>query len=219
MIQREAGFMANPSTNQKPTIKLTATSQLDSHRTIVDGASLVEVSPRSIVSVSPFTGNEAEFNTAIDKLFNCAYPSATKAFQLSGKNACVLLPSAHGQWFLCFDDEVPDPVAAANDLLGKMISNQVAMTNQSDAWVILALSGPLIYHTLERICPIDCSSPTMPIGTTARTVINHIGTIVLRRPDDNLGDPCFWLMSARSSAASFLHVVTGSPPFTTLNRR
>ena len=211
--------MASTSPKQKSNVTLTASSPLDCHCTIVDGANLVEVSPRSMVSFSPFTGNEAEFNTAIDKLFNSGYPSATKAFQLSGKNACVLLPSAHSQWFLCFDDEVPDPVATANDLLGKMISNQVAMTNQSDAWVILALSGPLIYHTLERICPIDCSSPTMPIGTTARTVINHIGTIVLRRPDDNLGEPCFWLMSARSSAASFLNVITGSPPFTALNPR
>ena len=88
------------------------------------------------------------------------------------------------------------------------------MTDQSDAWVILALTGPLIYQTLERICPIDCSSSAMPIGTTARTVIDHIGTIIVRRPDDDNGDPCFWLMSARSSAASFLRAITGSPPFT-----
>ena len=206
--------MDSPSTKQKPKFTLTASSPLDRHCTIVDGANLVEVSPRSIVSFSPFTGNEAEFNTAINKLFNSAYPSATKAFQLSGKNACVLLPSSYNQWFLCFDDEVPDPVATANDLLGKKISNQVAMTDQSDAWVILALSGALIYHTLERICPIDCSSPAMPIGTTARTIIEHLGTIILRRPDDGNGKPCFWLMTARSSAASFLHVITASPPFT-----
>ena len=118
--------MASPSPNQKSTFTLTASSSLDGHCTIVNGASVFEVSTWSIVSVSPFTGNEAEFNTAIDKIFNCAYPSATKAFQLSGKNACVILPSSHSQWFLCFDDEVPDPVATANDLLGKMISSQMA---------------------------------------------------------------------------------------------
>ena len=204
--------MTSPSPNQKPTFKLTASRPLDNHCTVVDGASLVEVSPRSIVSVSPFPGNEAEFNTAIDKLFNGAYPSPIKAFELIGKNACVLLPSSHGQWFLCFDDEVSDPLAKASDLLGQMTSNQVAMTDQSDAWIILALTGPLIYLTLERICPIDCSLPKMPIGTTARTMVEHVGTIILRRPDEN-GDPCFWLMSARSYAASFLHVITGSPPF------
>ena len=206
--------MGNPLLNRKPNFELTASSPLDRHCTIVDGASLVEISPRSIVSVSPFAGNEEAFDAAIGELCNSGYPSATKAREISGKNAFVLLPSSHSQWFLCFDDEVPDPVATASDLLGKMISNRVAMTDQSDAWVTLELTGPLIRLTLERICPIDCSSTAMPIGTTARTMIGHLGTIISRRPDDDNGNPCFWLMSARSSAASFLHFIMGSPPFT-----
>ena len=206
--------MANASSNQKSTFTLIASSPLDRYCTVADGASLVEISPRSIVSVSPFAGNEAAFSTAIDKSFKGAYPSATKAFELTGKKSCVLLPSSHSQWFLCFDDEVSDPLAKASDLIGKMTSTRVAMTDQSDAWVILALTGPRIHLTLERICPIDCSSTATPIGTTARTVIGHLGTITLRRPDDDDGNSCFWLMSARSSAASFLHAITGSPPFT-----
>ena len=115
---------------------------------------------------------------------------------------------------MCFYDEIPDPVATASDILGKITSNQLAMTDQSDAWVILELTGPLIHDTLERICLIDCSSLAMPIGNTARTIIEHLGTIISRRPDDIHGNPCFWLMSARSSAASFLNAITGSPPFT-----
>ena len=206
--------MASPSPNKKSTFMLTASSPLDGHCTIVDGASLSEVSGRSIVSVSPFTGNEKKFNISIEKLFNSAPPNAINSFELTGRNACILLPSSHSQWFLCFDGVVPDPVAKARNLLGRAISNQVAMTDQSDAWVILALTGPLIYHTLERICPIDCSLPAMHIGATARTMIEHLGTIILRRPNDDNGSPCFWLMSARSSAASFLHAITASPPFT-----
>ena len=206
--------MASPSSNQKHTFTLTASYPINGHCTILDGASLLVLSPRTIVSVSPFSGNEAEFNAAIDKLFNSGYPSAIKAYELIGENACVILPSSHNQWFLCFDGEVPDPLATASDWLGRMTSNQVAMTDQSDAWVIVALTGPLIYRTLERICPIDCSSLAMPIGTTVRTIIEHLGTIILRRPDDDNGNPCFWLMAARSSAASFLHAITASPPFT-----
>ncbi len=206
--------MASPSSDQNPNLTLTASSPLDRHCTVVDGASLVEVSPRSIVSVSPFAKSEAVFNTAINKFCNSTYPSATKACEITGKNSGVLLPSAHNQWFLCFDDEVSDPVASAGDLIGKIISNQLAMTDQSDAWVTLELSGHLVHLTLERICPIDCSATAMPIGTTARTMIEHLGTIILRRPDDENRNPCFWLMSARSSAASFLHAITGSPPFT-----
>ena len=65
-------------------------------------------------------GKEAVFNTAIDKLFISAYPSATKAFERTGgKNACLLLPSSHGQWFLCFAKNALDPVDAAQCLLGQ----------------------------------------------------------------------------------------------------
>ena len=125
------------------------------------------------------------------------------------------MPSSHGQWFLCFDDEVPDPVAAASDLFGKMTLKQVAMTDQSDAWVILALTGPLVYRTLERICPIDCSSPAMPIGTTARTIIEHLGTIILRRPDDDNGESMFlaYVCSViRSQLFACCHCVTSFYP-------
>ena len=55
--------------------------------------------------------------------------------------------------FFALNDEVPDPVAAASDLFGKMTSNQVAMTDQSDAWVILALTGPLVYRYLRADLP------------------------------------------------------------------
>ena len=112
-----------------------------------------------------------------------------------------------------FNDEVRNPLDAANDLLGKVISDQVAMTNQSDAWLILALTGPLVFRTLERICPIDCRSLAMPIGSAARTMIDNLGTIIFRRPNDSNGSPCFWLISARSTAASFLHVIKEAPPF------
>jgi hypothetical protein len=43
--------------------------------------------------------------------------------------------------------------------------------------------------------------------------MEHLGAIITRRPDGDDGEPCFWLLSARSSATSFLHAITGSPPF------
>jgi sarcosine oxidase subunit gamma len=123
------------------------------------------------------------------------------------------MPSAQNQWFFCFDDDGTNPIDAAKALFGTSLSNQMAMTDQSDSWVILALSGLHSRQTLARICPIDCSASAMPIGTTARTSMEHLGAIITRRPDEGDHQPCFWLLSARSSAASFLHAITGSPPF------
>jgi sarcosine oxidase subunit gamma len=121
--------------------------------------------------------------------------------------------SAQNHWGVCVDDDGTNPIDAAKALLGKSLSKQMAMTDQSDSWVILALSGPQSRRTLARICPIDCSESAMLIGTTARTSMEHLGAIITRRPDEGDHQPCFWLLSARSSAASFLHTITGSPPF------
>lgn len=205
--------MVNSSTDRRLNFNLSASSPLNGHSTIIDGASLVEVTSQSIVSISPFAGSETIFNIAISKLFKGGIPCATKALERKEKKECVLLPSSHGQWFFCFDDDAENPLDTVKGLIGKEASNRVAITDQSDAWVILALTGPLVYGTLERICPIDCSPWAMPVSTTARTAIGHLGAIILRRPNNNDGSPRFWLMSARSSAASFLQTIKESPPF------
>jgi methylglutamate dehydrogenase subunit D len=195
-----------------------AQSPLGGYNMIIGGTSLIEVTGLSMVSVAPLAGSQVAFQTAIAKLFKAdksdsPKPSATMALDRSGKQHCILMPSAQNQWFLCFDDDGANPIDAARALLGKSLSKQMAMTDQSDSWAILALSGPQSRHTLARICPIDCSASAMPVGSTARTVMEHLGAIITRRPDKGDGQPCFWLLSARSSATSFLHAITGSPPF------
>ena len=210
--------MAKSAPMSKTPLSLTAQSPLGGYEMITDGTSLIEVTSLSIVSIAPLAGNQTAFQTAMAKLFKTgktgsSKPNATMALDRSGKPRCILMPSAQNQWFLCFDDDGTNPIDAAKALLGKGLSKQMAMTDQSDSWVILALSGLHSRQTLARICPIDCSASAMPIGTTARTSMEHLGAIITRRPDEGDHQPCFWLLSARSSAASFLHVITGSPPF------
>ena len=216
--------MAKSAPMSKTPPSLTAQSPLDGYEMIADGTSLIEVTGLSMVSVAPLAGSQAAFQTAMAKLFKTGKtsetgkngnpkPNATMALDRSGKPRCILMPSAQNQWFLCFDDDGTNPIDAAKALLGKSLSKQMAMTDQSDSWVILALSGLHSRQTLARICPIDCSASAMPIGTTARTSMEHLGAIITRRPDGGDHQPCFWLLSARSSAASFLHTITVSPPF------
>lgn len=210
--------MAKSAPMSKTLPSLNAQSPLGGYKMIVDGTSLIEVTDLSMVSVAPLAGSQAAFQTATAKLFKTgksdnSKPSATMALDRPGKQRCILMPSAQNQWFLCFDNDDTNPIDSAKALLGKSLSKQLAMTDQSDSWVILALSGPQSRQTLARICPIDCSASAMLIGTTARTSMEHLGAIITRRPDEGDHQPCFWLLSARSSAASFLHTIIGSPPF------
>ena len=180
--------MAKSAPMSKTPPSLTAQSPLGGYEMVADGTSLIEVTGLSMVSVAPLAGSQGAFQTAMAKLFKTGSPkpSATMALDRSGKQKCILMPSAQNQWFLCFDDDGTNPIDAAKALLGKSLSKQMAMTDQSDSWVVLALSGPQSRETLARICPIDCSASAMPIGTTARTSMEHLGAIITRRPDEGI---------------------------------
>ena len=81
-------------------------------------------------------------------------------------------------------------------------------TDQTDAWVVLEISGPDTMAAMERLCPLDLAS--FETGTSGRTVMEHMGAFVVKIEDNR-----FWLMSASSSAASFLHAVETSYHYVT----
>ena len=72
-------------------------------------------------------------------------------------------------------------------------------------WVMLEISGPKSREALARLCTLDLHADTFAEGEVARTMMEHLGVIILRNAPDS-----FILLSARSSAKSFLHAVETS---------
>ncbi|MEM9813638.1 MAG: hypothetical protein AAF913_13310, partial [Pseudomonadota bacterium] len=77
------------------------------------------------------------------------------------------------------------------------------VTDQTHAWAILEVRGPGIQAAFERLVPLDLDPEMFPPGAAARTALEHMAAIVLRREAER-----FLLLSASSSAQSFLHAVT-----------
>jgi len=107
------------------------------------------------------------------------------------------------QWFVLFDHAADQgsPVTIIKEQLG----DSAYCTDQSDSWVSLEVSGPLATSALERICPIDLHPTEFAVGAVARTTMEHLGVIITRTGDDQ-----YLMMSAASSAESFLHAITTS---------
>ena len=84
----------------------------------------------------------------------------------------------------------------------KSIGDTAHITDQTDAWVVLELSGPASRTALERICQLDLHPDVFKQNQMARTTMEHMGSIVIRTNADT-----YLLMSASSSAKSFLHAV------------
>lgn len=77
------------------------------------------------------------------------------------------------------------------------------ITDQSDAWVVLDVSGSRSSEVLERLCPLDLNSENFTDTSVARTAFEHMSVIILK-----ISETQFYLLTPRSSVQSFAHAVT-----------
>lgn len=75
-----------------------------------------------------------------------------------------------------------------------------AVTDQSDGWAVLALSGAAAVDVLARWVPVDVRLAAFPVGRALRTQLNHMNVILLRT-----GDYAFEIMVFRSMARTAWH--------------
>jgi len=179
---------------------LTATSPLGGYDRDFGHVRLRQLTGLAIVSVALPLGGETAALAAIAQAFGTDLP-APGASALSADGRERLLRLGPDLAFVVFEHTAPDAGAGIAARLG----SAVYTTDQTDVWVGLELSGRGARAALERICPIDLHPEAFAVGAVARTVMEHLGTIVLREGADS-----FVLLSAGSSAASFLHAVETS---------
>lgn len=152
----------------------------------------------AIVSIATPLGEEQALAEALQAHWSLALPSPRLSTTFGETRA---VRTAQDQLLLIFPHDTHD---ASTHVKG-MIDNAGYTTDQTDAWIQLEISGPATLASLERLCPIDLDITTFPIGATARTVFEHMGTIIVRLDQDK-----FLLLSTSSSALSFLHAVETS---------
>jgi sarcosine oxidase subunit gamma len=178
-------------------LTLTAATPLDGLSLQFEEIELAEVNGRALVSLAVPNGGEAALADRIKQAYGVDLPTVGNSTSSQTDNAS-LLGMARDQIFLLFDDPSGDPVAHVEKLIGE----SAYLVDQSDSWVILAISGSQARTALERICPIDLSPRKFTIGHVARTVMEHHAGIVMRTDADR-----YLLLSPRSSAKSFAHAV------------
>ncbi|MEY4696319.1 MAG: hypothetical protein RIT14_747 [Pseudomonadota bacterium] len=145
---------------------------------------LAEVDIGPITSVAPYPGQ----GKAVDKLLKplgLAFPAPNTA---SVSGAARLLWAGRDLAFLI-------GLAAPEGL-----SDHAALTDQSDGWACLSLSGPAAVDVLMRLVPIDLRDPAFPAGQTTRSGLNHMQLHITRT-----GADAFQLLVFRSMARTAWH--------------
>ncbi|MBZ8117210.1 sarcosine oxidase subunit gamma [Roseovarius sp. LXJ103] len=177
-----------------PDFTLTAAPPLAGTHHSIDGATLTAPEGLAIVSLALPLGAEDKAEKAIKTAFG-ALPDIGKAAEAKGHH---LLRMGVDQAFVIFDCATPE----AEPKIAAKLKGAAYTTDQTDAWCILQLSGPRARDVLERICMVDLHPDTFPVGALARTIMEHMGSIVVRSEADT-----YLLLSASSSAKSFAHAV------------
>jgi sarcosine oxidase subunit gamma len=84
--------------------------------------------------------------------------------------------------------------------------------DQSDAYAVLRLEGPLLRETLAKLVPLDLHARAFKVGDVAATLAAQMGALLWRLEDDAGGQPKFELAVARSMAESFWHELAQHAP-------
>lgn len=153
----------------------------------------------ALVSIALPLGEEEVAKKAIQSAYGIALPDIGKAGNPNDES--ILMRMAHDQALVLFPHPTPD----AEPTVKAKLNGTVYTTDQTDVWSVLALDGPDAQRALERICPLDLHSDAFGEMDVARTVMEHLGVIILRTAPE-----AWLLMSASSSAGSFLHALETS---------
>jgi heterotetrameric sarcosine oxidase gamma subunit len=85
-----------------------------------------------------------------------------------------------------------------------------SVADQSDAYVVLRLTGPRVRESLARLVPIDIHPRIFRVGDVAQTVCGYINVTLWRLEDTAHGGATFEVWAGRSLAVSLHQAISHS---------
>ncbi len=183
------------------TTGLTARLALDGYSRTIGDFTLCEAPQTSLVTLAFHQADRTAVAQAMKDSCRLDWPPiGSSSLSATGEQPAMrLMALQRDQYWLTWQGESPAAERQVRSWLG---STRARLTDQSDGWALVTLSGPDVLAVLERLCPLDLNESGFPIDSIARTVMEHLGTIVVREDQHRFG-----VFTARSSAASFRHAV------------
>ena len=178
-------------------VKLKTSSPLDGFAINAGGVKCLYVGGYAIASLATRKGMETRLNADINRGFNANLPAPTRAVEIANGH---IIASARDQVFICQKTTPEHLIATAQ----KHCGTSASITDQSDAWARLEITGKFCAPVMERLCAIDTRRDAFPPLSVARTSIDHISTIIMRLPART---DHFVLLTPHSSAESLTHSI------------
>ena len=129
----------------------------------IGSCKLVGQQPQAITSIAPAKGHAKSVSKALQTAAGVAFPAVNRT---TGQDGLRCVWTGPGQAFLI---GAPLPSLA-----------NAAMTDQSDAWIVLRLTGRDAEDVLARLVPVDLRQSVFKRGHTARTLMFHVSISITR---------------------------------------
>tara|TARA_B100000497_G_C7530461_1_gene321728 strand:+ start:129 stop:698 length:570 start_codon:yes stop_codon:yes gene_type:complete len=172
---------------------------LDGFDKIWNSTRLRELTELAAVAVSVPKDGAVALNQKLKAAYGRNVPAAGESF--IGKGNTRVMSFAKDQFMILFDHAAHSGIP----IVEKKLGNTGYYVEQTNNWVFLELSGPQARAALERVCPVNTHVDKFTVNRAERTNIEHMGTVLCRTGDDT-----FLIMSASSTAGSFLHALETS---------
>jgi methylglutamate dehydrogenase subunit D len=92
--------------------------------------------------------------------------------------------------------------------LRSLLADCASVSDQSDAYVILRLTGPKVRESLAKVIPIDIHPRSFQVSDIAETVCGYVGVTLWRLEDTAQGDPAFEIWAGRSFAVNLHQAIS-----------
>lgn len=151
----------------------------------IGAVTVTEVDLGVLTSVAPYKGQEKAASEAMTKAHGVGFPSANRA------------PTKGDARAIWFGRDMALLVGPAPDA---KLREYAALTDQSDAWTAVELSGAGAEDVLARLVPVDLRRAGFKRGHTVRSQIKHMNGSITRTGSDS-----FLLLVFRAMAATLVH--------------
>lgn len=162
----------------------------------------------SLVSLSVPVSDADELSQAVKSAYQISLPDVGKSTLSIDLNTRIMGMQSEHYWLL-FDEEILPKAktkhSPAVHYVSQKLNGQGYLSDQSDSWIMLQLSGRLSRDVLARTCPLDLHLRSFPGNTVARTTMEHLAVIIICQADND-----YLLLSPRSSADTFVHLMQTS---------
>jgi methylglutamate dehydrogenase subunit D len=154
-----------------------------------------------IATVRPRKGQIAALAQFTRARFGIDLPAGPKRAAVGGIAFAGIGPAA---WLVTCEQGGNAFAASLEEALG----DSASVTDQSDGYAVLLMTGPKLRDVLVKILPIDLHPRAFKQDAVAATVAAHMGVTLWRLGDAADGSPVFELAVFRSFARSFWHALS-----------